>query len=58
MRNLLLRNSDRQPEMTVVRNEFDHGENSPFQALCKEIYKAAFVAHPYHHSTIDHRSDI
>jgi len=58
MRNLLLRESDRAPEMTVVRNEFERGENSPFQALNKEIYQAAFVAHPYHHSTIGHRSDI
>lgn len=58
MRNLLLREEDRQPEMTVVRNEFERGENSPFQALIKEIFQAAFVAHPYHHSTIGHRSDI
>lgn len=58
MRNLLLRDEDRQPEMTVVRNEFERGENSPIQALYKEIYHAAFVAHPYHHSTIGHRSDI
>lgn len=58
MRNLLLREEDRQPEMTVVRNEFERGENSPIQALYKEIYQTAFVAHPYHHSTIGHRSDI
>ncbi len=58
MRKLLLRDEDRQPEMTVVRNEFERGENSPLQALYKEIYQAAFVAHPYHHSTIGHRSDI
>ena len=58
MRNLLLREEDRQTEMTVVRNEFERGENSPIQALYKEIYQAAFVAHPYHHSTIGHRSDI
>jgi len=58
MRNLLLREEDRKPEMTVVRNEFERGENSPTQALYKEIYQAAFVAHPYHHSTIGHRSDI
>jgi zinc protease len=58
MRNLLLRESDRQPEMTVVRNEFERGENSPFQALIKEIFQAAYVAHPYHHSTIGWRSDI
>jgi zinc protease len=58
MRNLLLRDEDRKPEMTVVRNEFERGENSPIQALYKEIYQTAFVAHPYHHSTIGHRSDI
>lgn len=58
MRNLLLREEDRRPEMTVVRNEFERGENSPIQSLYKEIYQSAFVAHPYHHSTIGHRSDI
>ena len=58
MRNLWLREDDRRPEMTVVRNEFERGENSPFQALIKEIFQAAFVAHPYHHYTIVHRSDI
>jgi zinc protease len=58
MRNLLLREDDRRPEMTVVRNEFERGENSPFQALIKEIFHAAYVAHPYHHSTIGWRSDI
>ena len=58
MRNLLLREEDRQPEMTVVRNEFERGENSPFQALIKEIFQAAYVAHPYHHNTIGWRSDI
>lgn len=58
MRNLWLRDSDRKPEMTVVRNEFEIGENNPIQALDKEISAAAFTAHPYHHSTIGWRSDI
>jgi zinc protease len=58
MRNLWLHEDDRRPEMTVVRNEFERGENSPFQALIKEIFQAAYVAHPYHHSTIGWRSDI
>ncbi|HEU5080141.1 MAG TPA: pitrilysin family protein [Opitutaceae bacterium] len=58
MRNLLLRESDRQPEMTVVRNEFERGENSPYEALEKEIFASAYIAHPYHHSTIGWRSDI
>lgn len=58
MRNLWLREEDRRPEMTVVRNEYEQGENSPFMALYKEIFQAAFVAHPYHHLPIGHRSDI
>jgi len=58
MRNLWIRESDRQTEMTVVRNEFEIGENDPVQALDKEIFAAAYVAHPYHHSTIGWRSDI
>jgi zinc protease len=58
MRNLWLREDDRRPEMTVVRNEFEIGENDPTQALDKEIFAAAFQAHPYHHSTIGWRSDI
>ncbi|MCB0281232.1 MAG: insulinase family protein [Calditrichae bacterium] len=58
MRNLLLREEDRDAEMTVVRNEFERGENSPVSALEKEIWATAFQAHPYHHSTIGWRSDI
>ena len=58
MRNLWLREADRKPEMTVVRNEFEIGENEPAQALEKEIYATAYLAHPYHHSTIGWRSDI
>ncbi len=58
MRNLWLREEDRRLEMTVVRNEFEIGENDPREALDKEIFGAAFQAHPYHHSTIGWRSDI
>jgi zinc protease len=58
MRNLWLHESDRQREMTVVRNEYERGENDPRGALDKEIFAAAFVAHPYHHSTIGWKSDI
>jgi len=58
MRNLLLRDEDRQPEMTVVRNEFEIGENDPTQVLDKEMTAVAYLAHPYHHSTIGWRSDI
>ncbi len=58
MRNLWIREDGRRPEMTVVRNEFEIGENDPTQALDKEIFAAAFQAHPYHHPTIGWRSDI
>lgn len=58
MRNLWLRDEDRKPEMTVVRNEFERGENSAFGSLNKAIWQTAIVAHPYHHSTIGWRSDI
>ena len=58
MRNAFLREEDREPEMTVVRNEFERGENDPFDALDKNIWATAYQAHPYHHSTIGWRSDI
>ena len=58
MRGSLLRDEDRQPEMTVVRNEFERGENSPFQVLYKFTFATAFREHPYHHPTIGWRSDI
>ena len=37
MRYAFLRDEDRQPEMTVVRNEYERGENSPFDVLDKNI---------------------
>ena len=58
MRNLLLREDDRRPEMTVVRNEFERGQNSPITALFLELGTYAYIAHPYHHATIGWRSDI
>lgn len=58
MRNLLLRESDRKDEMTVVRNEFEQNENDPNSALNKMIWATAYEAHPYHHPTIGWRSDI
>ena len=54
----LLLDSERQPEMSVVRNEYEIGENNPVQALDKAVIGAAIVAHPYHWSTIGYRSDI
>ncbi|MBX9722897.1 MAG: insulinase family protein, partial [Candidatus Obscuribacterales bacterium] len=58
MRNLNLKQEDRDSEMTVVRNEFERGENSPGSALSKEVTSLAFREHPYHHPTIGWRSDV
>ncbi len=58
MRNSLLTKEDKQAEMTVVRNEFERDENKPNTLLNKEIWSAAYIAHPYHHATIGWKSDI
>ena len=58
MRGSRLRDEDRAPEMTVVRNEFERGENAPFQVLYKQSFATAFREHPYHHPTIGWKSDI
>ncbi len=54
----LILDSERQPEMSVVRNEFEIGENSPYRALDKAVTAAAILAHPYHWNTIGYRTDI
>ncbi|MGB0289952.1 MAG: M16 family metallopeptidase, partial [Opitutales bacterium] len=58
MRNLRIRPEDLESEMTVVRNEYERGENNPVRTLIKEIYATAFMAHPYSHPVIGWRSDI
>jgi len=58
MRNLRLREEDRRPEMTVVRNEFERAENDPQTALSTELWGTAYLAHPYHHSVLGWRSDV
>ncbi len=45
-------------EMTVVRNEFESGENSPFRVLMQRIQAAAYEWHNYGQTTIGNRSDI
>jgi zinc protease len=54
----LILDSERASEMSVVRNEFEIGENNPLQAVLKATVGAAILAHPYHWSTIGYRSDI
>jgi zinc protease len=45
-------------EMTVVRNEFEMGENSPVNVLYLRTLGAAYSFHSYGRPTIGNRSDI
>src|ERR687893_2500192 len=58
MRNSFIADSDRQSEMTVVRNELERGQNEPVLVLDEAVYAAAFREHPYHHPTIGWRADV
>lgn len=58
MRNLLLRESDREAEMTVVRNELERGEDDPNELLDTNLFATSFREHPYHHPVIGWRSDV
>ncbi len=49
---------DLDTEMTVVRNEFESGENSPGGVLMKRLQSVAYDWHNYGNSTIGNRSDI
>ena len=44
--------------MTVVRNEFERGENSPERVLEERVVSTAYLWHGYGRSTIGARSDI
>ena len=45
-------------EMTVVRNEFENGENSPFRVTLLRLLSVAYDWHNYGKPTIGARSDI
>src|SRR3954453_21376333 len=45
-------------EMTVVRNEFEMGENSPDRTLMQRALETAYTWHNYGKLTIGNRSDI
>jgi len=45
-------------EMTVVRNEFERGENSPQRVLSERVSSTAYLWHNYGKSTIGSREDI
>jgi len=49
---------DLDSEMTVVRNEYERGENSPANILRERVLETAYLWHNYGHPTIGARSDI
>nr|WP_235951824.1 pitrilysin family protein [Crateriforma spongiae] len=56
--NSLIRGEDLESEMTVVRSEFEQGENSPVRVLMQRMQSAAYEWHNYGKTTIGNRSDI
>ena len=58
MVNSYVRKSDLDSEMTVVRNEFEAGENSPPRILEERMFSTAYLWHGYGRSTIGAKSDI
>ncbi len=58
MMNSFVKREDLMSEFTVVRNEFERGENSPVAILFQRMQSAAFEWHNYGKSTIGNRTDI
>ena len=53
-----IKREDLMSEFTVVRNEFERGENSPQSVLSQRVQAVAYEWHNYGKSTIGNRSDI
>ena len=58
MVNATISKDDLDAEMTVVRNEMERGENSPFRVLMQKMQASAYQWHNYGKSTIGARSDV
>ncbi len=58
MINSFIAKKDLDSEMTVVRNELENGENSPFRVLFQRLLATGFDWHNYGKSTIGARSDL
>ena len=56
--NSYVKKEDLDSEMTVVRNEFERGENSPQRVLMQRMMAVAFEWHNYGKSTIGNRADL
>ncbi|WP_426162429.1 M16 family metallopeptidase [Pseudoduganella sp. R-34] len=58
MTNAFIAKKDLDAEMTVVRNEYELGENNPYEVLHKRMESVAYDWHSYGRATIGNRSDI
>jgi zinc protease len=58
MVNSFIAEKDLESEMTVVRNEFESGENDPSGILKERVLSTAYLWHNYGKSTIGARSDL
>lgn len=58
MVNSFVAKKDLESEMSVVRNEFEMGENDPGSILSERVGSTAYLWHNYGKSTIGARSDI
>lgn len=58
MVNSYIKAEDLESEMTVVRSEFENGENNPVRVLMQRMMAAAYEWHNYGKSPIGNRADI
>ncbi|RZK27906.1 MAG: insulinase family protein, partial [Hymenobacter sp.] len=58
MVNSFIAKKDLDSEFSVVRNEFESGENSPSRVLMDRVLNAAYLWHNYGKSTIGSKDDI
>jgi zinc protease len=58
MVNSFIARADLDVEMTVVRNEFESGENNPGRVLLQKVFASMYQWHNYGKSTIGARTDI
>lgn len=58
MINATILQSDLDKEFSVVRNEFEIGENNPSGVLMEKVFSAAYMWHNYGNSTIGSKEDI
>lgn len=56
--NSFIKREDLMSEFSVVRNEFERGENSPQSVLSQRVQSAAYEWHNYGKTTIGNRTDI